>query len=148
MRIKGFLSQVKAWTEQQADIKGVLLVGSYARGVARADSDVDLVILTTKPERYLDSVSFAENFGSVSKWEKEDWGRVTSVRVWYQDGLEVEYGITLPDWVAQPLDSGTLRVVSDGMQIVFDRDGSLSWLSELQATSGSGLAEEGSETSA
>jgi predicted nucleotidyltransferase len=129
MEMERFLAQVKLWAEQQSDIKGVLLVGSYARGAARTDSDVDLVILTVRPERYLDSTSFPDNFGPVSKWEMEDWGRVTSLRVWYQNGLEVEYGIALPDWASQPLGSGTLQVISNGMQIVFDRDGSLNWLS-------------------
>ena len=71
MEIEGFLSLIKGWAERQEDVKGVLLVGSYARGAAREDSDVDLVILTIKPELYLDSISFAENFGSISKWEKE-----------------------------------------------------------------------------
>ncbi len=133
MKIESFLAQVKQWAGQQSDIKGVLLVGSYTKGAARADSDVDLIILTADPQHYIDRISFAENFGSVSKWEKEDWGRVTSLRVWYQDGLEVEYGIALPDWASQPLDLGTLQVVSDGMQIVFDRDDSLSWLCHSDA---------------
>jgi predicted nucleotidyltransferase len=124
MEIEGFLSLIKGWAERQEDVKGVLLVGSYARGAAREDSDVDIVILTIKPELYLDSISFAENFGSISKWEKEYWGSITSIRVWYQEGLEIEFGITLPDWASQPLDPGTLRVISDGMQIVFDREGS------------------------
>jgi predicted nucleotidyltransferase len=129
MEIESFLAHVKQWAEQQSDIQGVMLVGSYARGQARMDSDVDLVILTVSPQRYLDSISFADNFGSVSKWQKEDWGRVTCVRVWYHDGLEVEYGIALPDWASRPLDSGTVQVVADGMQVVFDRDGSLTSLS-------------------
>ncbi|MEV4232224.1 nucleotidyltransferase domain-containing protein [Streptomyces bobili] len=30
----------------------MLLVGSWARGAARAHSDVDLVVLTTEPGRY------------------------------------------------------------------------------------------------
>ncbi len=128
MEIEQFLSQVKTWAEQQPDITGVLLVGSYARGTARPDSDVDLMVLTTSPQRYLDDISFADRFGAVAKWVIEDWGRVTSVRVWYKDGLEVEYGITDPDWAAQPLDAGTRRVISDGMRVLFDRDGSLSRL--------------------
>ena len=35
------------------DICGLALVGSWARGTARADSDVDLVVLTSHPDRYL-----------------------------------------------------------------------------------------------
>lgn len=101
----------------------MLLVGSYARDAARADSDLDLVILTDRPRLYLDSVSWAETFGDVARWQKEDWGKVTSVRVWYANGLEVEFGFTLPDWAAKPTDAGTLRVVSGGVRTIFDREG-------------------------
>jgi predicted nucleotidyltransferase len=128
VQIDDFLLRVKQWAEKQIDIHGVLLVGSYARGAARPDSDVDLVILTDCPERYIDTIAFAGGFGSVLRWLKEDWGQVASLRVWYEDGLEVEYGIAFLDWAVQPLDSGTLRVVSDGVQILFDRNGSLGWL--------------------
>lgn len=123
MSIEPFLSQVQQCASAQPDIHAILLVGSYARGTARPDSDIDLVILTDDPSRYLDSISFVERFGHVAKWEKEDWGKVISMRVWYEDGLEVEFGITSPDWAAQPLDAGTQQVISDGVQIVFERDG-------------------------
>lgn len=125
-----FLSAVKEWAARHEDIKGVLLVGSFARGTAREDSDVDLVILTTEPQRYIDSVAFAEEFGTIVKWQREDWGKVTSMRVWYQDGLEVEYGITRPDWAAPPLDPGTRRVIADGVQVIYGRDGALGNLEE------------------
>ena len=128
MKIDRLLAQIKEWAEAQRDITGVLLVGSHARGTGRADSDVDLVILTIQPEAYLESISFAERFGSISASQKEDWGRVTSVRVWYEGGPEVEFGFTRPDWAAPPLDAGTRRVLSDGARVVFDREG---WLGRL-----------------
>jgi predicted nucleotidyltransferase len=99
----------------------VLLVGSYSRNAARADSDVDLVILANEPARYLDSISFAVNFGRITKWQKEDWGKVTSMRVWYEEGLEVEYGFALPSWAAEPLDEGTKRVLDNGALVIFER---------------------------
>ncbi|MBI5652390.1 MAG: nucleotidyltransferase domain-containing protein [Chloroflexi bacterium] len=122
MLFSTFLSHLKTWSQQQPDITGVLLVGSHARGTARADSDVDLIILTTQPQRYLDSITFAEEFGAIAKWQTKDWGRVISRHVWYRDGLEVEFGITLSDWAEQPLDEGTHRVIANGMKIIFDRD--------------------------
>jgi uncharacterized protein len=125
MEIENLLVAVKRWAEDQPEIQGVLLVGSHARGTARPDSDVDLVILTDNPKRYLDSASFAEDWGAVSKWQVEDWGKVTALRVWYADGLEVEYGFALPDWAAQPLDPGTRQVIAEGMRVVFDRVGTI-----------------------
>lgn len=110
----------------------MLLVGSHARREARADSDIDLVILTDTPGKYLDTISFAEDFGAIERTVKEDWGRVAAVRVWYGDGVEVEFGITMPEWAALPLDPGTQRVISDGVRIIFDRDGALAPLGCLK----------------
>ncbi len=120
--VQEFLSRIRDWAAAQPDIQAVLLVGSYARGAARPDSDVDLVILTGAPDRYLDPAAFPAAAGPAERWIKEDWGAVTSIRVWYQDGLEVEYGIAAPDWAAAPFDAGTRRVLADGMRIVFGRE--------------------------
>jgi hypothetical protein len=121
--IEQFLTDLRQWAEQQEEIAGALLVGSHARGQAREDSDVDVVLLALKPERYLEDRSWVGQFGSVARVEEEDWGRVTSLRVWYAGGLEVEFSWTEPDWASLPPDPGTQRVVSDGARIVFDRDG-------------------------
>jgi predicted nucleotidyltransferase len=99
----------------------VALVGSYARGTAKPTSDVDLVILTSCPQRYLQATGWTTAFGPVAGQAIEDWGKVTSLRVWYEGGEEVEFGITTPEWVAHPIDEGTRKVISDGIRILFDR---------------------------
>jgi predicted nucleotidyltransferase len=92
--IHGFLHDFVGWTSDQSDVQAIALVGSYARGVARDDSDIDLVILTDQPQKYLDDLKWTERFGSVKKHQTEDYGKLISIRVWYQNGPEVEYGIT------------------------------------------------------
>ena len=119
--IRDFLDVFVDWASAQADVQGIALVGSYARGAARDDSDIDLVLLTDRPRKYLDELSWPEIFGAVEKQQTEDYGKLSSLRVWYQNGQEVEYGITTPDWSAVPLDAGTRRVISDGMIVVFER---------------------------
>jgi hypothetical protein len=81
--------------------------------------------LTGCPDRYLEHTDWAKDFGRVRQQQIEDWGKVTSLRVWYKDGLEVEYGLTTPEWAMSPLDAGTRRVIEDGMLVLFDRDGLL-----------------------
>lgn len=119
--IRNFLDAFVAWASDRSDVQGIALVGSYARGEARDDSDIDLVILTDQPKTYLDDMEWAERFGNITKHETEDYGKLTSVRVWYQNGPEVEYGITTPDWAAIPLDAGTREVISGGMIVLFER---------------------------
>lgn len=119
--IERFLSEVVQWASDQPDIVAVALVGSYARGTARPTSDVDLVILTSCPEQYLQVTDWTATFGPIAKQAIEHWGEVTSLRVWYEWGKEVEFGITTPAWIAHPIDEGTWKVVSDGIRILFDR---------------------------
>src|SRR5512143_2179948 len=109
-RTDEFIQQFTAWAQSQPDVLAAALVGSHARGEARADSDVDLVLLCTRAADYLADLSWTLRFGSVREHRLEDYGRLTSVRAWYEDGLEVEYGITDEDWAASPLDEGTRKV--------------------------------------
>lgn len=117
-----FLEAVRDWASAQPDIAAVGLVGSHAHGTATPASDVDLVILVDEPARYLQDLWWMHRFGTVAHAAAEDYGKVTSLRVRYADGREVEYGITDAGWAALPLDSGTQRVITDGLRILFERE--------------------------
>lgn len=124
--VNQFLSKFTEWANGQEEILAVALVGSHARGLARPDSDVDLVIITDKPETYLNSDQWVKNFGEVKELKKEDYKLVQARRVLYQNGLEVEYGITTSEWAkTDPVDPGTKRVITDGLKILYDKNGIL-----------------------
>ena len=120
--IDDFLQQVVEWFGRKPDVRGVALVGSHARGTARPDSDVDLVILADEPRAYLDDTAWARQFGRVRRDDVEDWGAVESLRVRYRIGLEVEYGFAIPLWARLPLDPGTKQVLAAGARVLIDRD--------------------------
>lgn len=119
--IRDFLNAFIAWASPQEDVQAIALVGSYARGEARDDSDIDLVLLTDEPQKYLEDVKWIERFGVTQKHQTEDYGKLISLRVWYQNGVEVEYGLTTPEWAALPLDAGTQEVIRGGMVVLFER---------------------------
>ena len=119
--IRDFLDTFVAWASDQPDVQGLALVGSYARGAAKDDSDIDLVILTDQPQKYLGDLKWIDRFGVVEKHQTEDYGKLISLRVWYQNGHEVEYGITTPAWAMTPLDAGTQEVILGGMIVLFER---------------------------
>jgi predicted nucleotidyltransferase len=125
-----FLNSVTDWAIHQPTLSGVALVGSHARGEARPDSDIDLVLLCTPPNAFLDDISWVRLFGEVATCQTEEWGRVTSLRVSYRNGLEVEFGLTTPAWTRFPIDAGTRQVVSNGMRILLDKEGTLGRLLE------------------
>lgn len=124
--IRNFLDSFTGWASIQPDVQGIALVGSYARGVAQDDSDIDLVILTDQFPKYVEEVSWMELFGPIERYQTEDYGVLTSLRVWYQNGVEVEYGFTTPDWAALPPDAGTQAVIRGGMIVLFERGNLLS----------------------
>lgn len=133
MSAESFIDSVRRWAEVRNDILALAVVGSHARGDARADSDIDLVLICSDPTRYLADPSWASAFGTVTDLVTEDWGLVQSVRVFYQDGPEVEFGIAGTAWTEIPPDPGTAAVVRDGCSNLLDRDGRLG---RLQAVVG------------
>ena len=118
--IQTFLDQFIDWAKLQPDIKAVALVGSHARGAASPDSDIDLVILADDPIGYIANQSWARRFGLIERHRIEDWGKVTSLRVWYEGGPEVEFGFSAIDWANKPLDKGTRKVIDEGIVILYD----------------------------
>ena len=127
-QVHQFLTEFSRWAASQADILAVGLLGSYARNEATDTSDVDLVIIASKPETYLRDTRWAQYFGTIDRQQFENYGKVISLRVWYSGGQEVEYGFTDETWSAVPLDEGTKKVMSDGMQILSERGSILSRL--------------------
>jgi hypothetical protein len=73
----------------------------------------------------LQQLSWIFEFGVPRGVSVEDWGNVQSIRVFYADGPEAEYGLTSSAWIALPLEDGAFRVLKDGVAVLFDRDGGL-----------------------
>jgi predicted nucleotidyltransferase len=120
-RFESFIEQLKAWCVSNADVLAIALVGSHARGTARADSDIDLVIICTNETMYTANANWIKVFDKLQSATLEDWGLVQSWRVHFQNGLEVEFGITTEAWCApSQIENGTGRVISDGVRIIYD----------------------------
>jgi predicted nucleotidyltransferase len=51
------IDAIVIWATAEPTIKALALVGSHARGTARADSDIDLVLLTTHPRAFRDDMT-------------------------------------------------------------------------------------------
>lgn len=122
IQVIDFIEDFMRWSKRRKDIRAVALVGSYARETATETSDIDLVIIAEKPQTYLANTEWIRVFGRAIAQKVEDYGRLTSLRVWYESGLEIEYGFTTRDWLKTPLDNGTKRVIDDGMRVLFEKE--------------------------
>ena len=133
------IRSVADWAARQEDIIGVAVVGSCARNTERMDSDVDLVILTDREERYLsDSFWVPAAVGEPAELLRtQDWAPLTERRIVVRSGLEIEFGFTGRDWaLADPVEAGTARVVREGCSPLVDPEKAFT---RLIAAVGTGL---------
>ena len=122
--ITPLLERVTAWARERQDVRGLALVGSFARDAARPDSDVELVLLTDDPGSYVADAGWVSELGAEKITRTQEWGPLTERRLLLPSGLELEVGVVGPLWAStDPVDSGTRRVVTDGMRILYDPEG-------------------------
>ncbi|HIT09379.1 MAG TPA: nucleotidyltransferase domain-containing protein [Candidatus Merdivicinus faecavium] len=121
MEPERFFTEAARWAAGEPAVRALLLVGSWARGANRPDSDIDLMVLTDEREKFLDDPGCFSRFGEISRQSVEQYGRCTSVRVFYAGGPEVEFGLADSGWASLPLDPGTRQVLAGGFRILVDK---------------------------
>lgn len=121
-KIDFLLNEFSKWSKKQNEIMGVAIVGSFARGDFYADSDVDLVIITTDKMNTIDTIYSQFHYDEMIHHSIEEWGILTSLRIFYKNELEIEYGVVSNQWIEEPLDEGTKEVVENGFKILVDKE--------------------------
>ena len=135
--VENLLAAVGSWAGGRPDLRAVALVGSWVRGTARMDSDVDIVLLTDNPPSYVESDAWLPAFGADAVVRTHRWGVLTERRLTRPSGLEVEVGVAPPTWaLTEPLDDGTAQVAGDGLIAVYDPDRLLARLIDAVAARG------------
>lgn len=112
------------------------------------DSDVDFVVITSAPSRYATTEDWMiELTGEAAPIIRtQQYGPVIERRVLVASGLEIEFGFAPPHWAATgPVDSGTARVVSDGLGVIYDPQNLLRNLREAASGSGGHLQQRDGE---
>jgi len=122
------LAALARWAEADSRVVAAALVGSHARGEARPDSDVDVVLLSPTPDAFFEDTTWLTQLGVVAQQQEERWGRVRTLRVWLDDGTELELNFAPADWARAPLDPATRRVIDGGLRVLFDRAGAFAAL--------------------
>ena len=124
--VEAVQARVRNWAATRADVIAVGLAGSWARGSAGPDSDVDLVVLVDDPEAYLGGSWVPEALTPVAHDVRtRRWGPLLERRFQLPSGLEVECGFAPAPWAGLPVDAGTARVVTDGFVVLHDPCGVL-----------------------
>ncbi len=127
----GLEASVVAWAHTQPDIRAAVIVGSRARAAPAADewSDLDLILFTTRPERYAADGAWLSSFGPLWLTHLDHTGR--GEPEWYAlyaGGLKADFVLHA---VAPPLAQAALpeliaashyqTVCQRGVRAIFDR---------------------------
>ena len=120
------LIPITAWACSRSDILALAVLGSWARGTARTDLDVDLLFIAREPQAYrYDELWLAEirwPEGYVIDWQDVDYGLVWSRHVRLVPEREIEFGFCAPSWAAtDPLDIDTAKIVANGFLVLLDK---------------------------
>ncbi|MEY2831697.1 MAG: hypothetical protein RLZZ574_955 [Cyanobacteriota bacterium] len=132
LEVDNILRAIKTWAESQSKIDAFALVGSWARKEATKNSDIDLMILTANPDLFFrdkdwfNRISWHDLNLKVVSYDDRIYGVVKSRHLFFERGQRIEFSFGYPSWAnTNPIDPGTLIVVTSGIEIICDRYESL-----------------------
>jgi uncharacterized protein len=112
-RARLLLDAVEKWAGDRPDILAVALIGSWARGVARPDSDIDLLVIAQDTAGYFAWQDWLSDFGKPTDRARESVAGLSALRAWYADGPEVEFILVTPAQLEDAsvlLDAGSMAI--------------------------------------
>ncbi|MFX1254675.1 MAG: aminoglycoside 6-adenylyltransferase [Promethearchaeota archaeon] len=121
------------WAETISDIRAAIVVGSRARIDHPADewADLDIIVITTDPERYISTTNWLENMGNpLLTFLEPTPGDDMERRVLFAGMLDVDFAIVPKRNIQQLLQHGVppqdqtelFNVFGRGMRILVDKD--------------------------
>jgi aminoglycoside 6-adenylyltransferase len=120
-----------AWAQNQADIRAVVVIGSRARSVRQADqwSDLDLLVVTTDPARYLSNTDWLLPIGQpwVTFVERLTIDEGSERRVLFEGCLDVDFAFDPVDRIRRMAAEGWppefAGILGRGFRVILDKDG-------------------------
>jgi len=125
-KLEDILNLLARFAEADPEILAMALCGSWARGTARDDSDIDLSIIVKdkirfKDIKWLKTIGFEKINDKLEHYIDKTYGRVWSRHVFLKSGTEIEFSFADESWAdCENPDTGTVKVVSDGYRIMYD----------------------------
>ncbi len=134
-----------AWARPQPDVRAVMVVGSRARTDHPADafSDLDLVVVTTDPDRYLSQTDWLESLGTpwLTFLERQAVGEGLERRVLFEGALDVDFVPLANEAVRRMVLEGwppeVAAVFRRGFRLVLDKDDLLNLIAGVPAETSS-----------
>ena len=118
------------WATSDPGTRAAMIIGSRARFDHPADewSDLDIIVHTSDPQRYLETTDWLENVGNpwLTFIEQTPGGGMER-RVMFEGGLDVDFAIIPAEWGQQVMSAGIppdfADIIRRGVRVIVDKDG-------------------------
>lgn len=123
------IDEIIAWSRQDRNVKGAIVIGSQVRDELRADewSDLDVMVLADDPYLLLDEATWMDRFGApvcvfveVTELHFASWNWCVK-RALYDDHRAVDFSILPYDKLDEVL-SVNKGIMSKGYRVLYDSD--------------------------
>lgn len=122
----GIKKNILEYANRDADIKAIVVIGSFEREEVTADefSDLDLIIATENPEKWVIG-EYPERFGKVSiSFMEPTLGGGKERRIIYEEDKAVDMIIFTPEQFADNIKNGVAQwVMNRGYDVLYDSGG-------------------------
>ncbi len=125
-KLKGILDIAVEFAQSNPEVMTMALCGSYARGEAKPDSDIDFSIIVKdkmkfKATEWVEKLNLKNLNERLEFFEDKEYGSVWSRHVFLESKIEIEFSFADISWAdTENLDEGTKKVVTDGYKIIYD----------------------------
>lgn len=131
------------WAKNRSDIRAAVVIGSRARLDHPADewADLDIIMITTEPKRYVSASDWINNFGTplLTFIEPTSTGDEKERRVLFEGMVDVDFAIVPHEKARRLLEAGIdsqsvaqiANLFSRGIRVLIDKDGMADQLQAL-----------------
>jgi Predicted nucleotidyltransferases len=135
-KLQQIIPAILEWGRLREEITGVALTGSYARGEAREDSDIDLLIFAENPKTFGQTGWIKDiNWNKINLEFRSSndgfYGNNQFIQFLFTSGLEIEFIFPDREWLNDaPLKPETIYILKKGFVILYDRGQKLKQLQQ------------------
>ena len=126
-KYKDSIEKIIYFAGKNADIEAIIMIGSQCRKIKPADkySDLDLIIVTDKPDKYINDDKWLNNFGEiVCTFVEPTIGGGKERRVLYNDNRDIDFSVVPSSYKFSDkhfTDPTTLSTFEKGYKVIYDK---------------------------
>lgn len=146
LKYEKLIEKFVKWAEGEESIRAAIVIGSRARTDSDEWADLDVIVITTDPERLLSTGDWVNNIGNpvITFIEPTSNGDFEERRVLFEDGLDVDFAVIPLEMVQKMLHTEIppelavelSNTFGRGMRMILDKDSMTDQLRERIANIG------------